>query len=323
MRRGVQLAAMGVLLSLCSAIARGESAKSLCDDRALRAIVEGWAEGLTTLDAKSAEGRAREYEQAEIEAHELAYRHARRFTRYPVAIPESMVKEAEAEAAAVDEDVVRTRQLLREVGADYLAMALASHCEFSDVLPVGFAQLAWQAGASRENRPDPPCSSPTVRFADCGNGTVTDMYTGLIYLKNVGCLGPVNWTTARSVVEGLRQGECDLTDGSRPGDWRLQTGFEWKRLLKSDCARGPKIVGNRKQQQADDNCFNKWVWASGIRSECYWAEPSVNPPNSVRLEDASWWSGPWDGALCGVWPVRGPRPPSQRPVESRGQRPHP
>ncbi len=58
------------------------------------------------------------------------------------------------------------------------------------------------------------------RFIDNGNGTVTDKWTGLIWLKKANCWH-VNWQTALDNAKNLASDECDLDDGSKAGDWRL------------------------------------------------------------------------------------------------------
>jgi hypothetical protein len=74
-----------------------------------------------------------------------------------------------------------------------------------------------------------PCFDSTNRYVDCGNGTVTDTVTGLIWLKDAYCLGSWDWTTANQAAAGLKTGGCGgtLADGSSPGDWRLPTKAEW------------------------------------------------------------------------------------------------
>jgi len=62
-----------------------------------------------------------------------------------------------------------------------------------------------------------------TRFIDNGDGTVTDNLTGLIWLKKASCLGALDWSEAKSTVAGLESGECELSDGSVPGDWRMPT----------------------------------------------------------------------------------------------------
>jgi len=62
---------------------------------------------------------------------------------------------------------------------------------------------------------------PSPRFADNGNGTVTDRLTNLIWLKNANCYGARNWEQALADANGLNTGECGLSDGSTAGQWRL------------------------------------------------------------------------------------------------------
>jgi hypothetical protein len=44
-------------------------------------------------------------------------------------------------------------------------------------------------GTTTATMPDGACSMNDRRFVDCGNGTVTDQVTGLIWLKDAACLG--------------------------------------------------------------------------------------------------------------------------------------
>jgi hypothetical protein len=70
-------------------------------------------------------------------------------------------------------------------------------------------------------------ASPTPRFTDNNNGTVTDNLTGLIWMKNASNdngasgFGPQTWAQALSAAATLANGSHDLTDGSKAGDWRL------------------------------------------------------------------------------------------------------
>jgi hypothetical protein len=99
---------------------------------------------------------------------------------------------------------------------------------------------------------DPSCGDPTSSdiYIDCGNGTVTDNRTGLTWLKNVGCLtmgpgagvpaGPsaakLTWDRATIEAHNLSDGVCDLTDGSKPGDWRMPTIDEWMTMVADGVA---------------------------------------------------------------------------------------
>ena len=61
----------------------------------------------------------------------------------------------------------------------------------------------------------------TTRFQDMKDGTVEDMRTGLIWLKNANCFGQAEHSVAGKAVADLADGQCNLSDGSTPGNWRL------------------------------------------------------------------------------------------------------
>jgi hypothetical protein len=83
-------------------------------------------------------------------------------------------------------------------------------------------------------------ASPTPRFTDRGNGTVRDNLTGLLWLKDAHCFqgggGGLLWQDALDTANTLASGSCGLSDGSRPGDWRLPNIKELQSLL--DFGRG-------------------------------------------------------------------------------------
>jgi hypothetical protein len=84
-------------------------------------------------------------------------------------------------------------------------------------------------------------ASPTPRFTDNGDGTVTDHLTGLIWLKNGNCFrfyfsnftmqNNRTWQNALTSANFLSSGYCGLTDGSSEGDWRLPNYKELVSLL--------------------------------------------------------------------------------------------
>jgi hypothetical protein len=60
--------------------------------------------------------------------------------------------------------------------------------------------------------------------------------TGLIWLKLANCLGANGYGAAVSAVGALADGQCGLTDGSSPGDWRLPTKTEWQETVATAVA---------------------------------------------------------------------------------------
>jgi len=72
---------------------------------------------------------------------------------------------------------------------------------------------------------------PVPRFTDNENGTVTDNLTGFIWLKDANCFGEKDWYDALSDCNNLAEGQCGLTDGSIPGDWRMPNVREMLSLI--------------------------------------------------------------------------------------------
>ena len=74
---------------------------------------------------------------------------------------------------------------------------------------------------------------PAQRFTDNGDGTVTDSLTGLMWLKDGGCM-KAKWKSALTAVAGLNnhqgQNNCAGYNGNY-SDWRLPTVNELKSLV--------------------------------------------------------------------------------------------
>ena len=70
---------------------------------------------------------------------------------------------------------------------------------------------------------------PSPRMFDNGNGTVTDVVTGLTWLKQADCINQT-WAGAVNAVNALASGQCGLTDGSTAGSWRMPNRKEMQSL---------------------------------------------------------------------------------------------
>jgi hypothetical protein len=164
-----------------------------------------------------------------------------------------------------------------------------------------------------------PCSDKSGRYVDCGNGTVTDTLTGLVWLKQANCLPQANWKAANEAAAGLKAGDCGLRDGSSPGDWRLPTKIEWEttiaRAIALGCTFGkaPTLTND-----AGTSCYADGSGAStsGVLSLGYWSSTlnEINPlstifPNASVVTFADLHHGivaSIESVISlGVWPVRG------------------
>ena len=181
--------------------------------------------------------------------------------------------------------------------------------------------LANQAAIAAHN-PDPPCFNNTHRFVDCGNGTVTDTETGVIWLEDASCFAAQDYATANATAAALFDGsttdpsggDCGLEDGSRLGDWRLPTRQEWLEIGKGNCPNDPEIVGNGSPIHG---CFTDAPWATDVEaSGLYWSPSGDNNESAkaARMLMSGGSVGPDSKSTNAfVWPVRGGTPSVDAP----------
>jgi hypothetical protein len=145
-------------------------------------------------------------------------------------------------------------------------------------------------------------SWPIPRFADNGDGTVTDKLTGLTWLKNANCFGGKIWTLALSDANSLASGSCGLSDGSKAGDWRLPNINELESLVNTE-----EVI------------TATWLVAQGftnVEPVNYWSATTyiINTGGAWRanMGGGRIAAGTKDCAICNVWPVRAKTtPPAQ------------
>ena len=133
------------------------------------------------------------------------------------------------------------------------------------------------------------------RFLDNGDGTLTDKATGLIWLRDAGCLGWITWAQALSDCNGLSSGQCGLADGSQPGDWRLPSIRELHSVI--DYSQYNPAIG-----------FFAFLLIQNLYSGNYWSSTTyVNNDISafyVSMADGDVGFDSKSGYGY-VWPVRG------------------
>jgi hypothetical protein len=164
--------------------------------------------------------------------------------------------------------------------------------------------------AMKVGNPDPPCFDNINRYVDCGNGTVHDTVTNLIWLKDANCFGQLDYAAANNAAAGLEDGECGFTDGSSPGDWRLPTIEEWD----STVARAFTLGCTGASAPSLTNILGTACFSVGpqpftnVQSTYYWSSTAYeNLENRAWLMDLSSGTHPYTlrtymGSY--VWPVR-------------------
>jgi len=161
-------------------------------------------------------------------------------------------------------------------------------------------------------RAAPPCFHDANRYVDCENGTVTDTVTGLIWLKNAGCLGSGRYAAANSAAAGLQTGVCGLTDNSSPGDWRLPTKTEWQEMIAQAVVLG--CTGANAPSLTNTpgiGCYSTGPQPfTGVQSGVYWTSTTsadfASYAWAVRLFfGVGYYAWKPSTSTFYVWPVRG------------------
>ena len=158
-------------------------------------------------------------------------------------------------------------------------------------------------------------------YVDCGNGTVTDNRTGLIWLKDAGCLtydvfppfGAMSLVAALSDLSptsAIAVADCGLSDGSAPGEWRLPSASEWEEMTNDAIALG--CTGASAPPITNDDGSDCWQSGNGsisfvgIHTSFYWAATPFATSSLYGFDmSSSFLSTSSPGGQERIWPVRG------------------
>ena len=142
-------------------------------------------------------------------------------------------------------------------------------------------------------------AATSARLINRGNGTIYDTVNNLTWLMYVDCFGQlISWDSAFVSANTLGAGQCQLTDGSKAGDWHLPTITELG-----------TIAGYKESNlRAAGFMFEHIPYASGNTvAKMFWSSTSY----ASDAKRAWYWSLYDDRAhtntkdfQAAVWPVR-------------------
>jgi len=142
---------------------------------------------------------------------------------------------------------------------------------------------------------------PVSRFTDNLNGSVTDHLTGLVWLKDAGCLAPAVWGTAITEVSALANGSCGLSDGSAAGQWRLPNIIELESMVDVS-ATNPALNAGHPYVHVSNGIY----WSS---TPYYGGVAGSTEAWTIRLGDGRYINDAQNNVIAssvnGVWAVRG------------------
>ncbi len=158
---------------------------------------------------------------------------------------------------------------------------------------------SYEPGDDREMNMGVPW--PVPRITNNLDGTVTDNLTGLTWTRSYdGCgLEKMTYFEALEFASNLADGECGLSDGSAPGDWRIPNIRELLSIL---------TFGNTEPSLPDyleafanpsNNSMGERIWSSSTDVDETWKAFIVGFKEPFFQ--------PWDkfGQNAKVWCVRG------------------
>jgi hypothetical protein len=154
---------------------------------------------------------------------------------------------------------------------------------------------------------------PQPRFTDNGDGTVTDHLTSLVWLKDADCYGGRTWLNALAAANGLFDGatndplggDCDLSDGSIAGEWRLANAQEIDSLVHFGVFDPtlPDTAGTGQWAQGDPFLDVRFATSA----DAYWTSTTLDSSGLAYVLDLR--AGIRDAVdkddSHSMWPVRG------------------
>ena len=154
----------------------------------------------------------------------------------------------------------------------------------------GFVEISC-AGTGQDGEYQKGVASPSPRFTDNGDGTVTDNLTGLMWAKDAHLGGNMNWNGAIDFANNLSLG---TSCGEQLTDWRLPNVKELQSLIDFNNYDPALPTGH-----PFTNVQSKYYWTSTTQGQ------STSNKWQVNIHDGLLRTNSRISTIYNVWPVRG------------------
>ena len=128
------------------------------------------------------------------------------------------------------------------------------------------------------------------RFKDMKDGTVLDISTNLVWLKDANSFDKMKWEEAKSTAGRLCDGTAGLTDRSNLGDWRLPTKAEWEAFMSPDYNCPALVNGRGNAKWSEGDLFNGITTGTHPRELfgwLFWSSDTVSDESYIWTADTS------------------------------------
>ncbi|MBF0174944.1 MAG: DUF1566 domain-containing protein [Magnetococcales bacterium] len=176
-----------------------------------------------------------------------------------------------------------------------LPIAVSPGYAVGETVPIPKTGQATSYGTADDGALQKGLTWPSPRFSDMGDGTVLDALTSLTWMKNSGCWGTMDWSSALAKVADLNSGAATCTGyAGGHNDWRLPNVNELKSLIDVERSNPALPTGHP---------------FSGVQQDSNYCSSSTRASNSSNVWVIHFGIGNMnaDGKAngCYVWPVRG------------------
>ncbi|MEA2014598.1 MAG: DUF1566 domain-containing protein [Thermodesulfobacteriota bacterium] len=148
---------------------------------------------------------------------------------------------------------------------------------------------------------------PSPRFVDNGDGTVSDKLTGLMWLKDAGCIGTASWDYALRKVDDFNTNPGDYACWGYNGkyhDWVLPNVNELDSLNNSEESYSGTWLEDQGFVNVQSSHDSYWSSTTDVSSANYWPSVPARYAWAVDIRGSILKTERKDNHYYHIWPIR-------------------